>query len=196
MTVFGELIGGSQIEQAVIDCLDEWMATYLKEVARQWKIEETFEKHRSIRAVSEFDRWPEQQLPAIVVVNGGTTDTPLKDGTGSYRAKWGIDICISVSAKTETETRRNAQLYITAARGCLMRRRSLGAGMKGTDWGGESYTLIDSEKRRSLAGAKASFVIEREDVVTVGAGPTKPDDDPYEDFPEVKSVEVEVEADN
>lgn len=195
MSIFGSLFGGDQIDAALIDVLDTWMPTYLKEVARQRDLDVKFAPPRAIVAVSEFDRWPEEQLPSIVIVNPGTDGTPVKDGSGTYRASWPIDICISLSAATQSETRRNSQLYIAAARGCIMQRRSLGAGMKSTDWGGESYELIDVDKRRSLAGAKASFVIEREDVVSVGAGPTDPDlPEQPEDFPTVESAETTVEA--
>lgn len=193
MSIFGDLFGGDQIDAALIDVLGTWMPTYLKEVARQRNLSEAFEPPRSIVAVAEFDRWPEEQLPSIVIVNPGTEGTP-RNHAGIFEASWPIEICISVSADTEARTRRNSQLYITAARGCLMQRRSLGHGMKGTDWGGESYTLIDNEKRRSLAGAKASFVVERENILTVGAGPTDPDLDPQPgNWPTVKEAEATVE---
>jgi hypothetical protein len=195
MTIFGALFGGDQIDAALIDVLETWMPTYLKEIARQRKLKVQFDRPRSIVAVAEFDRWPEEQLPSIVIVNPGMTGMPLKDGGGTYRASWAVDICISVSAATQADTRRNAQLYIAAARGCIMQRRSLGAGMKSTDWGGESYELIDVDKRRSLAGAKASFVIEREDILTVGAGPTDPEVDPQpEDWTTVESAGATVKA--
>lgn len=194
MSVFGDLFGGDQIDAALIDVLETWMPTYLKEMARQRKLKVSFDRPRSIVAVAEFDRWPEEQLPSIVIVNPGMTGTPLKDGGGTYRARWAVDICISVSAATQAETRRNSQLYIAAARGCIMQRRSLGHGMKGIDWGGEEYTLIDADKRRSLAGAKASFVIERENILTVGAGPTDPDVTPQpEDWQTVETAEATVE---
>lgn len=193
MTIFGELFGGDQIDAALIDVLKTWMPTYLTEVARQRGLNAPLEAPRSIVAVAEFDRWPEEQLPGIVIVNPGTTGTPLKDGAGAYRASWPIEVCISVSAATQADTRRNSQLYIAAARGCIMQRRSLGHGMKGTDWGGESYTLIEADKRRSLAGAKASFTIERDDVVTVGAGPTNPDSPPPEEWPTVQEADATVE---
>jgi hypothetical protein len=198
MSIFGDLFGGDQIDAALEDLLATWMPTYLKEVVRQrgGLGGLTLAPPGSIRAVAEFDRWPEQQLPAIVIVNPGTGDPPINRG-GAFDAKWPIEICISVSAASETETRRNSQLYIAAARGCIMQRRSLGAGMKGVDWSGESYTLVESDKRRSLAGAKASFVIEREDVLTVGAGPIDPELDPQpEGWPVVTDVEAEVEKTN
>jgi hypothetical protein len=193
VSIFGDLFGGDQIDAALIDVLDTWMPTYLKEVARQRSIPQTLDAPRSIVAVAEFDRWPEEQLPSIVIVNPGTEGTP-RNHAGVFEASWPIEICISVSADTEAKTRRNSQLYIAAARGCIMQRRSLGHGMKGVDWGGESYTLIESQKRRSLAGAKANFVIERENVLTVGAGPTDPLVDPQPgDWPTVKEAEATVE---
>lgn len=194
MSIFGNLYGGDQIDSALIAVLERWMETYLKEVARQRGISQTLEVPRSIVAVSEFDRWPEEQLPSIVIVNPGTDGVPAKDGAGVFRAHWPIEICISVQADTQAITRRNSQLYIAAARGCLMQRRALEAGMKGVDWGGESYELVDIEKRRSIAGAKASFVIEREDVLSVGAGPTDPLVDPQPgNWPTVKEAEATVE---
>lgn len=194
MSVFGDLYGGDQVDAAVIANLTEWMPTYLKEVARQRSISETLEPPRSIVAVSEFDRWPEEQLPSIVIVNPGMADSPRNEG-GSYSARWELGIYISVAAATQGETRRNSQLYIAAARGCLMHRRSLTAGMKGIDWDGESYTAIAVDKRRSLAGASANFTVERENVLTVGAGPTSPDDIPGE-WPTVKAADAVVQKTN
>lgn len=194
MTIFGPLFGGDEIDSALIASLQTRMPAYLKEVVRQRGLEIALEEPNSISAVSEFERWPEEQLPSIVIVNPGTVETPQKDGAGTYRARWEIEICVCVGGPNQPETRRNSQLYITAVRGAIMQRRSLGAGMKGVDWGGESYELIPSEKRRTLAGAKASFVVEREDVVTIGAGPTDLELEPQpEDWPEVTSTKVTVE---
>jgi hypothetical protein len=194
MTIFGELFGGDQVDAALISVLETWMPTYLKEVVRQRGLEIELDRPRSIVAVSEFETWPEEQTPSVVIVNPETAGTPKKQGDGSFGALWSIEVCISVSAATQSEARRNSQLYIAAARGCIMQRRSLGVGMEGTDWGGESYELIGAEQRRTKAGAKASFVVGRDPVLTVGAGPTDPEADPQpEDWPEVKSTNVTVE---
>jgi len=194
MSIFGDLFGGDQIDSALINVLKRWMPTYLREIVRQRGLEVVLDAPRSYIAVSDFEHWPEEQLPSVVIVNPGISEGPKKDGAGTYRASWPVQICITVSAPNEPECRRNAQLYIAAARGCIMGRRSLEAGMKGTDWTSEDYELIDSDMRRSQAGARATFVIERENVVTVGAGPTDPELDPQpEDWPEVTDTEVSVE---
>jgi hypothetical protein len=194
MTIFGELFGGDQIDSALIAVLKEWMPTYLREVGRQRELEIELERPRSYVAVSEFESWPEEQEPSIVIVNPGIAERPKMQGDGSFGALWPIEVCISCSAASQSEARRNSQLYIAAARGCIMQRRSLGVGMGGVDWGGENYELIASEQRRTKAGAKASFVVERDPVLTVGAGPTNPELDPQpEDWPEVTSTEVKVE---
>ncbi len=194
MTVFGNLSGGDEVDAALLSVLNEWMPTYLRAVAKDREIEE-LEAPRSIVAVSEFDRFPEQQLPAIVVVNPGTEPNPTRR-PGHYDAKWPIRLCVEVSAAKQSEVRRNAQLYLIAAREAILRKRSLGHGMKGTDWGGETYDLVESDKRRSLGGASASFVIERENVAQIGGGPADPDSEPYADWPEVESHEVTVTKDN
>lgn len=194
MSIFGDLFGGDQVDSALIDLLELWMPTYLTEVVRQRGLEIELERPRSIRAVAEFESWPEEQEPSIVIVNPGILERPKKEGDGSFGALWPVEICISCSAATQSEARRNSQLYIAAARGCIMQRRSLGAGMGGTDWSGENYELIAAEQRRTKAGAKASFTVERDPVLTVGAGPTDPELVPQpEDWPEVKTTQVTVE---
>lgn len=194
MTVFGNLGGGDQVDAALLKALTDWMPTYLKAVAEDRGID-TLEKPRSVVAVSEFARFPEAQLPAIVVENGGTAAPVGKPG--GYDAKWPIRICVEVMADTEVNARRNAQLYLVAARECLLRERSLGHGFKGTDWGGERYDdVADAEKRRSKAGASATFTIERERVAQIGGGPEQPDDDPYSEYPEVDTANVVVHKDN
>ena len=192
MSRFGPLFGGDLIDAALLSRLTEWMPTYLRAVSEARGID-LLEAPRSIGVVSEFARFPEAQLPAIVVVNPGS-ETPVEK-PGHYDAKWAVEICTECSADTEANTRRNAALYLVAARECLLRERSLG-GMKGTDWGGESYTLRDVNDRRSIAGASAKFVVERENVAQIGGGPTTPDDFPYPDWPLVESVEVEVQKTN
>jgi hypothetical protein len=193
MTIFGSLFGGDLIDAALLDVLSEWMPTYLRAVAADRGID-PLEAPRSLTVVSEFARFPESQLPAVVVVNGGTE--PPIERSGHYDAKWPIQVCVEAVAATELEARRNAILYLVAARGALLRKRSLGAGMKGTDWGGESYTLRDVGDRRSIIGTAASFTIERENVAQIGGGPKAPDAEPYSDWPEVETVEVSVEKTN
>lgn len=194
MTIFGNLFGGDLIDSALLDALNEWMPTYLRAVAKDRDIDE-LAAPRSIVAVSELVRFPEQQLPAVVIVNPGTDSSPTRR-PGHYDAKWPVDLCVEVSAATQSETRRNAQLYLIAARESILKARSLGQGMKGADWGGEDYTVVESGKRRSLGGARASFVIERENVAQIGGGPKDPDAEPYRDWPEVETVEVAVDKDN
>lgn len=193
MTIFGPLFGGDKIDAALLGVLNEWMPTFLRAVADDRELDE-LEAPRSIVAVSEFARFPEAQLPAIVVVNSGT-DTPT-ERPGHYDAKWPIEICVETSAATQPEVRRNAQLYLIAAREAILRKRSLGEGMKGTDWGGETYDLVDVDKRRSIAGAKATFVLERENVAQIGGGPVKPDEEPYADWATVEYPEVTVTKTN
>jgi hypothetical protein len=193
MTVFGPLFGGDLIDAALLDRLKTWMATYLRAVSEDRGID-PLKAPRSIVVVSEFARFPEEQLPAIVVVNGAS-DTPV-ERPGYYDAKWPVEICTECSAGTQNDTRRNAQLYLVAARECLLRERSLGAGMRGVDWGGESYTLRDISDRRSIAGASAKFVIERENVAQIGGGPQVPNGEPYSEPHEATSVTAEVDKTN
>jgi hypothetical protein len=190
---FGTLAGGDQVDAALLSVLNQWMPTYLRAVCEDREID-LLDAPRSITVASEFARFPEAQLPAIVVVNGGT-ETPT-ERPGHYDARWPVQVCVECQAAKQTETRRNAAIYLIAARESLLRRRSLGAGFKGLDWGGESYTLRDVEDRRSIAGATATFTLEREAVAQIGGGPSEPDQAPYPDWPTVSATEITVEKTN
>jgi hypothetical protein len=189
---FGSLAGGDQVDAALLAVLGQWMPTYLRAVCEDRKID-LLTAPKSITVASEFARFPEAQLPAIVIVNGGATPS---ERAGAYDGRWPVQVCVECSGGKQTETRRNAALYLIAARECLLRRRSLGAGFKSLDWTNESYVLRDVEDRRSIAGASADFTLEREAVAQIGGGPSTPDTEPYPDWSTVSATEITVEKTN
>src|SRR3954463_13420771 len=113
MTVFGTVISDDVVELATVNTLRTWVSTYLSEVERQRDLDPgyyTRPPQGSITTRSDFDKWPEEQLPAIIVVAPGIPDDPVKQsGHGVYRASYDIGVVCVVSSNTREETRHYAQ---------------------------------------------------------------------------------------
>jgi hypothetical protein len=199
MSLFGPLLPGSLIENAAIDTLKAWMPAYIAELERQaGRDARSLPMIKSWVLRPEFEVWPEDlKTPAIVAVSPGLAEPPTKNGDGSYDAVWSLGVGVVTETATEASTRELARVYAAAIRGCILQRRSLGAG-RIADWVDESYDEdIPAEKARTLACAMNVFTVQMDNVVLVGEGPRgDPPEDPYADpgdWPEVQTTHVEIE---
>jgi len=175
-SIFGPIVDGDDVEQWCLETLATWSSTYLAEKERQKGLQAgQLQRIRSWVTTASFDKWPEDQLPAGLLVSVGLSELPLKDGSGSYRARWQMGLGIVVSARTELETHRLARLYIAAHRALLIQRPSLGGRAAGVVWQDEDYTQLPFDDERSLGAGLANFTVEVEDVTSWGMGPNTPD---------------------
>jgi hypothetical protein len=194
--LFGPMVSGHQVEEAVTSTLTTWMPTYLRHMETVYG----FDALPDIRSVFVWpeavpDGWPEHQLPALAVGSPGTSAEPDKDGDGDYRATFDIAVGVVVSASTKEATHKLARIYALAVRGSILQRRSLGGFARGTDWVGESYDAMDVDgKTRSLASAVVAFRVQVDETVSVTKGPAKPPYDPA-GFPyAITDAQVDVES--
>ena len=193
MTIFGPLFHAGQLEASVITALKTWLHTYLLEVERQTEREEnSLARPKSYSVVSEHERWPENHLPAIIVAAAGLLETPVKDGEGYYRGRWGVEVAAVCSASSGAATRELAMIYAAAVRGAMLQRRSLGEDLQCTDWLDESYDDVPSEQRRSLVSASNVFAVERSRILSVQEGPLDPESVPDE-WPTISAAELAIE---
>ena len=175
-----------------------WFGTYLCEVERQHGVaENTLTRPRGWVTAPSFDKWPEDQVPAVVVVSIGLAEQPLKDGSGRYRAKWDIVAGAVFSARTQQESRLGSMFYIAALRALLVQRPSLDSGGIGVEWLDEDYTVLEFNDERSLAAGAGRFQLEFDDVVSARAGPLdtdEPQDEcaPWSPWSIVQEVDVDV----
>lgn len=200
-TIFGQIVSGDDVETWVVETLQKWLSTYLSEVERQHDLEAgVLQRPRSIVRTGGLDKFPEDQLPALLVISVGTSEDPLKEGTGAYRARWDVGAGCVVSARTMQETRVLAMHYGAALRALLVQRPSLDGHAAGTVWKSETYDDLDFDDGRSLAIAAVAFTVEVHDVVLANAGPTAPDapltpdTDPWPLDPIANEVDVVVES--
>jgi len=200
-TIFERIVTGADLEQWCLDTLHRWFPSYLAELERQHGIAAgALQRPRAYLRVPSLDKWPEDQLPAVLLISEGTLDPPRQDGEKHYRARWLIGTACVCSARTEAESRTLAMLYIAALRALFIQRPSLDGNASGTVWLSEDYTELDYDDGRSLAAGRAVFTVEVEDVVSGDAGPLTPgepldpDTQPWPLWPITELAETEVEG--
>lgn len=198
-SIFGRIVTGGDVEAQALRVLKRWSDTYLSELERQHGYERrTFPRVRAWAPAPTFDKWPEDQLPAVLLVSTGIPSPPPKRGGGEawYRARWLLGLGVVCSARTQAQSHEQAMLYLAAHRMILVQRPSLEGYARGTVWVGESYDELEYDDTRSLGAGLAAFEVEVDNVASANAGPLTPDDPdwPYEPWARVETVEVDVEA--
>lgn len=193
MSVYGRIIDGTDVELAAESCLKFWIHRYLAEVERQHDVTVgDYARPRSWKTANEMDRWPDDQLPAIIIISTGLTgDRPTAEGDGSVRAPWGLGVAAVVSANTFGNTRTLALRYAAAIRACLSQnqslRRALDGSVRGVTWLDERYNELPPEDGRTIMAARLLFEVEVADVINVNTRPPEAEPEP-EDWPTVEAV--------
>lgn len=200
--VFGASLDSEDVEQAMIAHLQKWMPTYIAEVRRQ-KDPEGKRWPKGVPGIRSYDidvtelaahKWPESQLPCVIVGSPGEDDDPRVEGDRRVTAFYGVTIlCVASGGGKDPEANSKAlaRLYGSAARMAIMQHPDLGEFANGVGMRAERNDTISRgvEASRSLAGSARAYVVEVENVVDVGAGPLEPLEDPEtppEDWPTVK----------
>lgn len=198
MSIFGQIFTPHILEERIKTLLGEWMPTYLQEVELQSlgpSERGKLEIPKSIVSRNEFSKFPEDQLPMLVVINAGVADDPIRDGESIYGAWWAIGIGIIVSAKDEESTARACGIYSAAVRGVMIQKG--GTVSQGVEWADETYDDVptDDDQSRTLRAARLIFRVYIDDVVQSWGGPAEPaepdpDVQPGSEWPTADTVEV------
>lgn len=149
----------------------------------------------SYATVSEYDRFPEQHLPAIIVAAPGMVERPTKSGDGFIHGTWNIEISATVSASDGKNTRQLAQLYLSAIQGAILQRRSLGDPFSAATLTMVEYADIPNDRRRSIIAAASVFEVSVHQMLSTHQGPTSPEPpDPIPDtWPVISEINVSIE---
>lgn len=196
---FGRIISDDMVEDAVVETLRKWLSTYLAEVEQEAGLERGYYQRPaegSYHVRNDFDKWPEEMLPAIIVVSTGLADTPAKTGRGIYRASWSIGVAAVVSSTDQVKTRRYAYRMAAAIRELLVNKQSLdmalGGSLRGINWlDGRNNELPEPDPaERTLWASRQLFAVEVDQVGSQFAGPIAPEPqpDPVEPYPDVPTV--------
>src|SRR5262249_15496789 len=123
-----------------------------------------------------FDKWPEDQIPGVLVVSPGLVPPPQRGGDGVYYARWNVQVGCACSARTQQEAHEIAMLFVAAHKAIVVQRPSLEGHAAGAQWLDEQYSPLEYDDTRSLYAGYATLVIDIDDVLTSLAGPITPDD--------------------
>jgi len=178
--VYGEFVGAHHLEAAVLDMLWYWLPSYQYEVARDAGLTvDHLPTIRSWRVSSDMTRMPEDQLPAVILVNNGVLTPPHKHSDGVYLAHWEVQLGIHVAAKgakvkSIPRALTLARLYSLALRLAMIQQRDREGIMGMVDPVNEQpNTVLDSEDDRTTCLAVNTFSVVTDSWAEWG-GPNEP----------------------
>jgi hypothetical protein len=178
--VFGPVVTLRTVEQGMASFLRTWFLDYLDEVEREEGYAPgEIERPRGIPIASEFDKWPETQIPCLLVLSAGLAGPPQRQGDGSYTTDWQIGIAPIVKSIDEQETRNLASAYTAAVRMAVMQHQGLEGLGRVLRWRDETYDGGPLERRRTMAVGR--FVCDVQiDRTVIDTGPTEPSNPPID----------------
>lgn len=184
-SLFGQIISPKAVEEAVAASLTIWLDTYLGELERIEGYDPgAIERPRGIISSSEFAKWPEDQIPVVVVVNSGLAGKPERRNEGRYDASWLVGIAAIVSDVDHASTRELAFTYTAAIRAAIAQHKMLKSDLhpdgfaKFSEWEDETYGDLAFNETRTLGAGRTIFSVGVTGAVTEYAGPRVPSDDP------------------
>lgn len=199
-SAIGPLVSGRDVELAALTFLKRWSGTYLAEAERQTgRAPRSLPRIRGWQTAPDFEKFPEDQLPCVLLVSPGLAEQPRPDGQGFYRAKFMLGVAAIVSTATMESTAELAKLYCACLRAAILQHQSLEGFAAGIDWIDESYDDLESIDTRSLGAGQAIFAVQVDGIAYRWNGPKTPSDPPAPDTdplptdPTVTAVEVETE---
>lgn len=196
MSVFGQILSPAVVEDWIIDLATKPDETtggtlfqeYLAEIERQRGKEAQFYAPLADAVKSnEFDYWPEDHLPCLLVMNTGTAEEPVRRGDGKWTATWLIGCAIITSGPTRTEARDAALDYGAAFKAMVLQNRSLKHGdlVEGITWVDERPALLrgDPDSDQAQQAFQMLFSVTVKDIADErGSIPeSHPREDPYEE---------------
>jgi hypothetical protein len=153
----GPMISAYDVERAALDTLRKWIDTYLGEAeAQHGRARNSLPRPRSYTTSNSFDKWPEDQLPCVLLVSPGILEPPQARGDGAIFAVFSLGVAAIVSTAQMADTEELAKLYVCALRTCLIQQRSLGGCESGTEWLDETYDDLPSGRGRPSSPSRST----------------------------------------
>lgn len=190
-SIYGNIKTEGDVRHATEETLRLWLPSYLGEVAAQKDLDrDTLPMIRSWKAVPTFDQWPEDQLPAAIVVTPGTNNVPERLNR-EFTVDWSVGVAVVVSAKDEVSTADLIGYYAAAVRVLMIQKGSLGGFAEETHWMSERFDEHPiPEQSRTLRTAMVMFSVTVAGMNQRYGGPANPGD-PTEDpgsWPTIETV--------
>lgn len=201
-TVYGPILSGFEVEHAVAQTVRVWIRDYLAEVERQRQLQPgRLPPLRSVVTSAEEVKYPEDQLPGLIVASPGTQARAGRmevNADGYYTGRWPVDATVVISARGNRQAGRLARLYTAAVATLLVQqlpdpRWSGLRNVRRVELIGETYPQPGAVSDRTQHRGTAQIVVEVEQVRNWAMGPEEPTDPPAGAYlPDVELVDVTV----
>lgn len=197
----GPLLNFALVEQWILTHAERWFHHYLMRAEEASGVERnTHQMLKSYITANEWDGWPEERIPALLVQDTGLGGAPYREGTGRYRARRLYGAGIIVQAPTRRDARFAAGLYQSAFRTFVLEQPTFNhpEHVAGVEWADERPAPIPAADERNIMGQIMLFYVDLYDVADEGGVPRGPDfpnepddpppnpDDPIEDLPVIQ----------
>lgn len=182
MPVFGKILSFGSVEQWIIDTCVKWFPEYLAAVERDLgEAPKTFAPLRDWGVANDFDKWPEEHLPFLLVMYSGLSEQPTRQGDGTWNAVALFTASVIVSSNTKQNVRHNQHAYGAALKTLLSVKRDLGhpEHIGGLKWIDERPAAIPPDGTRSLGAVTCYFTVDIKAIFTDKG--TTPEDEPRPD---------------
>jgi hypothetical protein len=189
-SAFGPLVSAADLEDHVQAVLERWLPSYIYEVERHTGTQPgTLPLPRQIVRSSEIEKFPEDQLPCLMLGSPGLIDPPEPDGAGYYTATWQILLGIEIVAGPNRRALELARHYTLALRACAVQQQQdpgvdTGVQIVRVDWRDERYDQLDSIDDRTVCVGRVELAVTAANVTQRGLGPLDPIIAPQPPLPE------------
>lgn len=203
MSVYGDILDGSDVENALLAHLRYWMPSATAFVRRHKDPDEE-RWPDGIAAIREYgvshadavaQKFPEDQLPMLIAQSPGMEEDPVVEEGGRVSAVYGVALSAIASSVTAEDAKELARLYAAAARLAIMQNPQLDAGTgdffadhvkMGRERNGQVRRGIEGE--RNLMICTIPFLIAVPQIMDVSGGPVVAPEDPEEETPDWPTI--------
>jgi hypothetical protein len=175
-----------------------WLTYYMADAERAEGVDEGYvQRPRGWQMPSQPTKWPEVQVPTVLIVVANTEGDPRPDGADVYRATYAVELGAVVRGLDDDDTWQQASVYGAALRAYGVKRMLAlpGVDVEGVAWSGESYDDVPQVEARSLRMASQAFTVVFNGVVSRTPGlavvPGSPLGDPGP-YPAAQTVAVSI----
>ena len=179
-SVYGPLVSGADVEDHVQEILTRWLPSYLYEIERNHQIiPGTLPLIRSIVRSAEIEKFPEDQLPCLMIASPGLTSPPIPDGGGYYTATWLVRVGVEVIAGPNRRALELARWYALAIRAAVIQQQqdpglTKPVSIVRIDLFHEGYNDLPSINDRTVCVGRVEFTVTVAEVLQRDHGPLEP----------------------
>lgn len=195
---WGPLVIATDVDEAILAVFQEWMPTYLKQVASERALGYELATVNTYANTLDSDEFMDHQLPAIIVTTADTAKT-LGGANFTYQATWNVVVSVIVRGRRPPESRKTAALYEGAIRRCFLNKCRQNSGpLSDPDWKGTRVAPVKDTTGagRYLAAGIGTYNVSTDAAAQGFGGPDVPNADKYVPLATVTEVDISVQAES